>query len=41
MVTTRRGIEEHAPYAAELIEDILGEVNFTASCKLSAAMSGS
>ena len=38
---SRDGLEEHAPYAAELIEDTLGEVDFTASCKLGAGSSDS
>lgn len=33
-VTSRRGIDEHASYTAELIVDTLGDVQFTASCKV-------
>jgi len=38
---SRDGFEEQAPYAAELIVNTLGEVHFTASCKLRHASSGS
>lgn len=39
-VRSRGGIEMLAPYAAELIIDTLGEVEFTASCKVGTPASG-